>query len=98
MNKEDQEGNSIKNIIIDYGNTHSYVAYKLVQWGYEVSVVDDDADFFEYHSVWIAEKDGKRYAAKEPLSLLGLVAMVQEYGENWEHSDVARVFSVQPAE
>ena len=45
-------------------------------------MVDDDADFFEYHSVWIAEKDGKRYAAKEPLSLLGLVAMVQEYGEN----------------
>lgn len=98
MSGEEQEAGTIRHTIADCGNTYCYAAYKLVQWGYAVSVVNDSADFFDYHDVWIAEKDKKRYAAKEPLSLLGLVAMVQEYGEDWEHSDVAHVFYVQPAE
>lgn len=98
MSEVDQEENTIKNTIIDYGNTYSYAAYKLTQWGYKISVVDHDADFFDYHFVWVAEKDQKKYAAKEPLSLLGLVAMIQEYGEDWEYSYVAKSFSIKPAE
>ena len=98
MSGEKSKVHTIRNTIIDYPNTYRYAVYKLDQWGYGVSVVDHDADFFDHAAVWIAEKDGKRYAAKDPLSLLGLVAMIQEYGEDWEHSGVARSFSLGHAE
>ena len=94
MSEEKSKVHTIRNIIIDYPNTYRYAVYKLFQWGYEVSAVDDDAGFFDHAAVWIAEKDGKRYAAKDPLRLLGLVAMIQEYGEDWEHSGVARSFTL----
>lgn len=48
------------------------------------------------HLIFIAEKDEKSYSATDPLRLLGLVAMIREYGENWARSDVSRSFSVEP--
>lgn len=83
--------------IVDYGNTCSYAVDKLVQWGYKVSIVDDSAEFSESCNLHIAEKNTKKYLATDPLRLLGLVAMIQEYGEDWACSDVARSFMIQPA-
>lgn len=82
-------------VIADAANTYKYAVYKLVQWGYVVSYVSDSADSGSSYE-WIAEKDGKIYSAKNPLRLLGFVTIVQEYGENWRHSDVPQSFSMKP--
>lgn len=82
-------------VIADAANTYRYAVYKLVQWGYVVSYVQDSADSGGSYE-WIAEKGGKIYSAKNPLRLLGFVTIVQEYGENWRHSDVPQSFSIKP--
>ena len=82
--------------IMDYGNTYDYAVDKLVQWGYMVSIVDDSVEFSENCNLYIAEKNKKIYSATDPLRLLGLVAVVQEYGEDWAYSDVVRSFTIQP--
>jgi len=83
--------------IADAGNTYNYAVDKLVQWGYTVSISDDSVEFSEYCNLQIAEKNGEKYLATDPLRLLGFVAMIQEYGEKWSWSDVVRSFSLQPA-
>ena len=83
--------------IVDYGNTYKYAVDKLVQWGYMVSIVDDSVDFSENCNLYIAEKNKKIYSATDPLRLLGLVSMIQEYGEDWAYSDVVKSFTIQPA-
>jgi len=84
-----------KTTIVDAANTYRYAVYKLVQWGYVVSYVQDSADCSGSYE-WLAEKDGKTYSAKNPLRLLGFITIIQEYGEHWRHSDVAQSFSVKP--
>ena len=83
--------------IADGGNTYNYAVDQLVQWGYTVSVTDDSVEFSDYCNIFTAEKNKKIYAATDPLRLLGLVAMIQEYGEDWYYSDVVRSFSIRPA-
>ena len=83
--------------IADGGNTYHYAVNKLIQWGYTVSAGDDLVEFSEYCNIHIAEKNRKKYLATDPLRLLGFVAMIQEYGEDWVWSDIVRSFSVQPA-
>lgn len=82
-------------VITDAGNTYRYAVYKLVQWGYMVSKVWDSTDFGGVCE-WFAEKNGKTYSAKDPLRLLGLVTIIQEYGENWRYSDVTQSFLIKP--
>jgi len=83
--------------IADAGNTYNYAVDKLVQWGYTVSIGDDSVEFSGYCNLQIAEKNGEKYLATDPLRLLGFVAMIQEYGEKWSWGDVVKSFSVQPA-
>ncbi|GFI23509.1 hypothetical protein IMSAGC011_02298 [Lachnospiraceae bacterium] len=82
-------------VIAEAGNTDKYAVYKLIQWGYMVSKVQDSVDFGDSWE-WLAQKDGKTYSAKNPLRLLGLVTIIQEYGENWRYSDVPQSFSIKP--
>jgi hypothetical protein len=81
--------------IADAPNTYNYAIDKLIQWGYEVSVVNDKADFIDQF-IWIAEKDGKKFSAIDPLRLLGLVTIVKEYGDAWDQIEVATCFSIKP--
>lgn len=82
-------------VIAEAGNTDRYAVYKLIQWGYMVFKVQDSADFGDSWE-WLAQKDGKTYSAKNPLRLLGLVTIIQEYGEDWRYSDVPQSFSIKP--
>lgn len=88
-------GEKTTTVIVDAANTYKYAIYKLVQWGYTVSYVQDSADCNDLYE-WLAEKDEKTYSAKNPLRLLGFITIVQEYGENWRHSDAAQCFSIKP--
>ncbi|MDE7477602.1 MAG: hypothetical protein K2M91_06590 [Lachnospiraceae bacterium] len=81
--------------IADAGNTYDYAIDKLVQWGYTVSVLNDSVEF---PYTYIAEKDGKKYSARDPLRLLGLITIIREYGEEWRYSDVPRSFSIEPVQ
>lgn len=82
--------------IADAGNTCKYAVSKLKQWGYTVSETDDSVEFSGECNICIAKKDKKVYSATDPLRLLGFIAMIREYGEDWESCNVARAFSIKP--
>ena len=52
--------------------------------GYTVAskVVSND-----YEMVWRATCDGQEYVGEDPLSLLGLVKLLEVRGNNWQASD-----------
>lgn len=71
--------------LVDQENTYNFAIDKLIQWEYEVFVVDRQAEFNKEY-IWIAKKDGKSFSATDPLRLLAIVALYQEYGEAF-HAD-----------
>lgn len=81
--------------MVDAPNTYNYTIDKLINWGYKISVVNDMADFVDKF-IWVAEKDEKQFSATDPLRLLELVTIIQEYGETWDCIEVASSFSIKP--
>lgn len=41
----------------------------------------------EHEMVWTATGNGDEYVAEDPLSLLGLVKLLEVRGDNWQASD-----------
>lgn len=41
----------------------------------------------EHEMVWTATGNGDEYVAEDPLSLLGLVKLLEVCGDNWQASD-----------
>ena len=88
------------NKINDNSEMDKYAVNKLVDWGYSISVTNENRDgfkedfYFKNHFKWKAEKDGKIFTALDPLRLLGIVTIVQEYGEAWDRIDLPNVFSI----
>ena len=64
-----------------------YAVNKLVDWGYRLSVINENRDgfpedfYFKNHFKWLA----------------GIATIVQEYGDAWDCIDVSCVFSIKPA-
>lgn len=78
--------------ITQANNTFSPALQVLVGLGYTVKVENEDEN--TSHNTWIAEKDGERYFAYDPLSLLGLQALGQARGEQWRlQSDENKLYS-----
>ncbi|NDO45648.1 hypothetical protein [Clostridium sp. MD294] len=53
----------------------------LMKWGYEVYISntnEKDKIYFD-DFMWSAQKDGKIYTEQDPLRLLGLIILLQEY-------------------
>lgn len=66
-------------------NTYNPALYVLQARGYTVRMQYDEQT---KDTTWIAIKDDARFAASNPLSLLGLVAMWEGRGDRWQkHSD-----------
>jgi len=63
-------------------NTYNPALHTLKEMGYEVFVVIDDYEGTEF-SRWKAQKEGVIVTGFNPLSLLGLVILIEQYGENW---------------
>ena len=42
----------------------------------------------EQEMIWEATGDGNKYIAEDPLSLLGLIKLIEVRGEDWPASDV----------
>jgi len=86
--------------INDNSEMDKYAINKLVEWGYNISVANENRDdlkddfYLKNHFIWKAEKDEKTFTALDPLRLLGIVTIVQEYGDAWDHIDVPNTFSI----
>lgn len=86
--------------INDYSEMDKYAINKLVDWGYKIFVTNEDREDFrddfylKSHFIWRAEKNGKIFSALDPLRLLGIVTIVQEYGDAWNHIDIPSSFSI----
>jgi hypothetical protein len=60
------------------GNTMVPAYLVLAAKGYEVSIVSGQASFW-----WTAQKGEDSFSAKNPLELLGLIAVAETRGEDW---------------
>lgn len=86
--------------ISDNSEMDKYAISKLVDWGYHISVINENRDdfkddfYFKNHFKWKAEKDGKTFTALDPLRLLGIITIVQEYGDAWDRTDIPNTFSI----
>ena len=83
--------------LVDQENTYNFAIDKLIQWKYEVFVIDRQAEFNKEY-IWIAKKSGKSFSATDPLKLLAIVALYQEYGEEFYadklHKDISNKFLI----
>lgn len=90
----------LPNKIKDTSDMDKYAVNKLIDWGYSISVSNENRagykdDFYlKNHFKWKAEKDGKTFSAIDPLRLLGIVTIVKEYGDAWDRIDVPGIFSI----
>jgi len=90
----------LPNKIDDDPEMDKYAISKLVGWGYHISVMNENRDdsnehfYFKNHFKWKAEKDGKTFTASDPLRLLGIVTIVQEYGDAWDRIEIPNFFSI----
>jgi len=86
--------------INDNSEMDKYAINKLAEWGYAISVANENRDdlkddvYFKNHFIWKAQKDEKTFTALDPLRLLGIVTIVQEYGDAWDYIDVPNIFSI----
>jgi hypothetical protein len=83
--------------IDDKSDMYKYAVNKLVDWGYGISVVNENKNDYKDHFMWRAEKDGKMFTALDPLRLLGIVTIVREYGDAWDRTDVYSAFAIKLA-
>ena len=86
--------------IKDSSEMDKYAVSKLVDWGYQISVSNENRDNFKddfgfkSHFKWKAEKDGKTFSAIDPLRLLGIYTIVREYGDAWDRIEIPSHFSI----
>ncbi|HBV84429.1 MAG: immunity 22 family protein [Lachnospiraceae bacterium] len=88
----------LPNKIEDHAKMYQYAINKLVDWGYNISLTNengwDEKDYFK----WNAEKEGKIFTALDPLRLLGIVTIVREYGDAWDRVEMPHALSIKPTE
>ena len=68
--------------LTEAGNTWNPALEAFHRKGYRLWVELDDADD-EAQAIWCAEKDGHLFNAFGPVALLGLVALWEQFGDNW---------------
>lgn len=68
-------------VIAAAGNTLAPALAVLIERGFDVVRLDSDPELLE------ARKAGYRLVGEDPLILLGLVALVEARGANWQPSD-----------
>jgi hypothetical protein len=76
--------------IADAANIWDRVLLILERRGYALACEDYSSEG-ETWTVWIAERDGLRLEAENPISLLGLAQMREELGAKWREIDCGNV-------
>jgi hypothetical protein len=75
----------MKPTLADAANTLVPAYLALLQRGFSVSRESGSSDDSE--AWWIAEDADRRFVAADPLALLGLVALYETRGSEWQASD-----------
>ncbi len=70
-------------MIREAGNTQNPSLLVLREKGYDLWIEPDEEEESEFTD-WRAEKDGRQFSATDPNALLGLVAMQEWRGDNWQ--------------
>ncbi|MBN1428571.1 MAG: hypothetical protein JXB07_09300 [Anaerolineae bacterium] len=68
--------------LVDAANTHNPALIVLKEQGFELTLIPDEEDEFEL-GLWCAKKENVELLADDPLSLLGLAAILQHRGIEW---------------
>jgi hypothetical protein len=80
----------MKNIMNLYEamNTYNIALFTIKNKGYKICPVieNDETIFFE------ATKDNKNISGFNPVSLLGLINIAEEYGENWRQVNTGNLY------
>jgi hypothetical protein len=74
----------MKKHVTNAGNTVVPAVLAIQEKGFAVRCERSDLQTDE---TWYAETEDLRFSASDPLSLLGLITMVEARGENWEAQD-----------
>ena len=71
-------------------NTYNPALFEIKKMGYEISLelTDDGLDI----SAWKAMKNNIEVFGFNPLSLLGLIIIAEQYGESWKHIDTGNLY------
>ncbi len=77
-------GKNMINInLTDAGNTYNYALKKIYEWGYVVLVITE-SESLDDHTYYYAKKNGETYLETSPVKLLGLLTIIEKYGQNWK--------------
>jgi hypothetical protein len=68
--------------LADGGNTYNPALLTLRSRGFSLEL-----QTYEDHNRWVARKDGRTFSAADPLALLGLVAVWEHFGDDWNHQE-----------
>ena len=70
----------------DSGNTGNHALKKIIELGYHISIINESAHFSE-QLLFVAEKNNKIFLETNELRLLGIITIVEKYGNNWDKKD-----------
>ena len=86
---------NLKLNITTAGNTWNPTLLAIQAKGYKIileyTVCDSECETPDYESYYQAEKDGRRFNAKTPVELLGLIAMWEVRGDDWQYDDLTEI-------
>lgn len=71
------------------GNTHSIALFEIEKRGYEIIFEYDEAEDW---GQWLAKNADNTIYASCPLTLLALVVIADNYGENWRDIDTGGIY------
>ena len=71
--------------LADAGNTGNHDLKKIIELGYRISIIDESAYFSGL--LFVAEKNKKFFLETNELRLLGVITIVEKYGNNWNRKD-----------
>ena len=75
----------MKPTLTDAGNTLVPAYLEILQRGYDV--IREPSAVTESGTTWIAEHPNRRFVSEDLVTLLGLIAMYESRGPNWQASD-----------
>lgn len=71
-------------------NTYNIALYAIKEKGYKIKLELDEAE--EEIISWIATKGAITISAFNPLSLLALVVVIEQYGEEWKQIETGNLY------
>ena len=71
-------------------NTYDIALYVIKNKGFEITLELDDSE--EEILAWVAKRDDITISAFTPLSLLALVVISEQYGDDWKSIDTGNLY------